>query len=81
MAVGSPNYLQNAFLGHVRKQKIPLAIFLANGIKLQGILTWFDNFTVQLTRNGESQLIYKNVISAIVPSLPIKLHDDSKEGD
>ena len=69
--------LQNIFLDHVHKQKVPLVIFLLNGIKLQGVLTWFDKFTVQLTRDGQSQLVLKSAIATIVPSDPIKLCDGS----
>ena len=52
----------------VRKTKTPLTIFLVNGVKLQGIVTWFDNFCVLLRRDGQSQLVYKHAISTIMPS-------------
>jgi RNA chaperone Hfq len=81
MAVGHQNNLQSAFLNHVRQHKVPLMLYLANGIKLQGIVTWFDNFSVQLTRDGQSQLIMKSAISTITSNYPIKLRDDSKKGD
>jgi host factor-I protein len=55
--------LQDTFLNHVRKNKIPLTIFLVNGVKLQGVVTWFDNFCVLLRRDGHSQLVYKHAIS------------------
>jgi host factor-I protein len=67
--------LQDAFLNHVRKQKVPLTIFLMNGVKLQGIVTWFDNFCVLLRRDGHSQLVYKHAISTIMPSAPVNLMD------
>jgi len=67
--------LQDTFLNHVRKQKIPLTIFLVNGVKLQGIVTWFDNFCVLLRRDGHSQLVYKHAISTIMPSQAIQLFD------
>jgi host factor-I protein len=55
--------LQDAFLNHVRKTKVPVTIFLINGVKLQGVITWFDNFCVLLRRDGQSQLVYKHAIS------------------
>ena len=60
--------LQDAFLNKVRKQKIPLTIFLVNGVKLNGVVTWFDNFCVLLKRDGIAQLVYKHAISTIMPS-------------
>ncbi|MDY6923519.1 MAG: RNA chaperone Hfq, partial [Pseudomonadota bacterium] len=62
--------LQDTFLNSVRKTKTPLTIFLVNGVKLQGIVTWFDNFCVLLRRDGQSQLVYKHAISTIMPSAP-----------
>ena len=62
--------LQDAFLNHVRKTKVPVTIFLINGVKLQGVITWFDNFCVLLRRDGQSQLVYKHAISTIMPSQP-----------
>ena len=59
--------LQDTFLNSVRKSKTPLTIFLVNGVKLQGIVSWFDNFCVLLRRDGQSQLVYKHAISTIVP--------------
>ena len=67
--------LQDAFLNHVRKNKVPLTIFLMNGVKLQGTITWFDNFCVLLRREGQSQLVYKHAISTIMPGVPIQLYD------
>ena len=62
--------LQDTFLNHVRKNKTPLTIFLVNGVKLQGVVTWFDNFCVLLRRDGHSQLVYKHAISTIMPGSP-----------
>ena len=59
--------LQDVFLNSVRKTKTPLTIFLVNGVKLQGVVTWFDNFCVLLRRDGLSQLVYKHAISTIMP--------------
>ncbi len=67
--------LQDTFLNHIRKQKIPVTIFLVNGIKLQGVVTWFDNFCVLLRRDGQSQLVYKHAISTIMPGQQIQLFD------
>ncbi len=55
--------LQDTFLNSVRKSKTPLTIFLVNGVKLQGVVSWFDNFCVLLRRDGQSQLVYKHAIS------------------
>jgi host factor-I protein len=63
-----PNNLQDIFLNHLRKNKTPVTMFLVKGVKLQGIITWFDNFSVLLRRDGQSQLIYKHAISTIMPS-------------
>ena len=63
--------LQDTFLNYVRKNKTPLTIFLVNGVKLQGIVTWFDNFCVLLRRDGHSQLVYKHAISTIMPGAPL----------
>ena len=67
MANDRAQNLQDTFLNHVRKAKIPLTIFLVNGVKLQGVVTWFDNFCLLLRRDGHSQLVYKHAISTIVP--------------
>ncbi len=68
--------LQNIFLNHIRKAKTPVTIFLVSGIKLQGVVTWFDNFSVLLWRDAQAQLIYKHAISTIMPLGPIKLYDN-----
>ena len=72
--------LQDVFLNHVRKQKISLTIFLVNGVKLTGIVTWFDNFCVLLRRDGHSQLVYKHAISTIMPSEPLRMFEEDGEG-
>jgi host factor-I protein len=71
--------LQDTFLNNVRKNKVPLTVFLINGVKLQGIVTWFDNFCVLLRRDGHSQLVYKHAISTIMPSQPIQLSDNEEK--
>ncbi|MBO6797854.1 RNA chaperone Hfq [Maricaulis sp.] len=72
--------LQDVFLNAVRKSKTPLTIFLVNGVKLQGVVTWFDNFCVLLRRDGLSQLVYKHAISTIMPAQAVQLFDQEKEG-
>lgn len=67
--------LQDTFLNSVRKDKIPVTIFLVNGVKLQGVVSWFDNFCVLLKRDGQSQLVYKHAISTVMPSQSINLWD------
>jgi host factor-I protein len=67
--------VQDVFLNHVRKSKTPVTIFLVNGVKLQGIITWFDNFSVLLRRDGHTQLVYKHAISTVMPGAPISLFD------
>jgi host factor-I protein len=67
--------VQDVFLNHVRKNKTPVTIFLVNGVKLQGIITWFDNFCVLLRRDAHSQLVYKHAISTVMPGQPIQLFE------
>ncbi|MEM7300252.1 MAG: RNA chaperone Hfq [Pseudomonadota bacterium] len=71
--------LQDAFLNQVRKQKISLTIFLVNGVKLTGVVTWFDNFCLLLRRDGHSQLVYKHAISTIMPGEPLKLFEPEEQ--
>lgn len=63
-----PISLQDSFLNSIRKSKTPATVFLMKGVKLQGIITWFDAFSLLLRRDGVSQLIYKHSISTIMPS-------------
>lgn len=72
------NNLQDIFLNHLRKTKTPVTMFLVKGVKLQGIITWFDNFSVLLRRDGQSQLVYKHAISTIMPAQPLELSDVRK---
>src|SRR5207248_1026477 len=62
--------LQDHFLNSVRRAKLPVTIFLVKGVKLQGVITWFDAFSVLLRREGASQLVYKHSISTIMPGEP-----------
>ena len=67
--------VQDVFLNNVRKNKTPVTVFLVNGVKLQGIITWFDNFCVLLRRDAHSQLVYKHAISTVMPAGPIQLFE------
>ncbi len=73
--------VQDVFLNHVRKNKTPVTVFLVNGVKLQGIITWFDNFCVLLRRDAHSQLVYKHAISTVMPAQPVQLFEPPKEDD
>ncbi|MCC3306060.1 RNA chaperone Hfq [Sneathiella sp. HT1-7] len=71
--------VQDVFLNKVRKDKIPVTVFLVNGVKLQGSISWFDNFSVLLRRDGHEQLVYKHAISTVMPAGPIQLFDPNAE--
>ena len=81
MAAERTQNLQDTFLNYVRKSKIPLTIFLVNCVKLQGVVTWFDNFCVLLRRDGHSQLVYKHAISTIMPGAPIQMFETEEGAD
>ncbi|MCK9542691.1 MAG: RNA chaperone Hfq [Novosphingobium sp.] len=68
---GKPQNLQDQFLNLLRRNKTPVTMFLVKGVKLQGIVTWFDNFSILLRRDGQSQLVYKHAVSTIMPSVPV----------
>ncbi len=70
--------VQDAFLTHLRDRKTPVTIFLINGIKLQGVIDWFDKFSVVLRRDGHSQLVYKSTISTIMPMMAVQLFDGDR---
>lgn len=71
--------VQDVFLNTIRKTKNPVTVFLVNGVKLQGIVTWFDNFSVLLRRDNMSQLVYKHAISTIMPTNPLQLMGQEAE--
>jgi host factor-I protein len=73
--------LQDTFLNAVRRAKTPLTIFLVNGVKLQGVVSWFDSFCVLLRRDGQAQLVYKHAISTIMPAQPVQLYEPPAEDD
>ena len=67
--------LQDVFLNQIRKQHVSVTIFLVNGVKLQGVITWFDSYSILLKREGHVQLIYKHAVSTIMPASPVDLQD------
>jgi host factor-I protein len=71
--------VQDVFLNHIRKDKTSVTIFLVNGVKLQGIVTGFDNFSLLLRRDGHTQLVYKHAISTVMPEMPIQLFEPDKD--
>ena len=77
---GKQPSLQDAFLNLLRKNKTPVTVFLVKGVKLQGIVTWFDNFSILLRRDGQSQLVYKHAVSTIMPGQPIDAAQFASQG-
>ncbi len=73
--------LQDVFLNKMRKDKASATVFLMNGVKLQGIITWFDNFSILVRREAHSQLVYKHAISTIMPANPINLFEDEESSE
>jgi host factor-I protein len=71
--------VQEVFLNTIRKNKIAVTVFLVSGVKLQGIVTWFDNFSLLLKRDTHVQLVYKHAISTIMPGQTIQLGDTGEE--
>ena len=71
--------VQDVFLNHVRKNKLPVTVFLINGVKLQGVISSFDTFSVLLRRDGHVQLVYKHAIATVMPAASIQLFDPTKE--
>lgn len=81
MAAEKSQNVQDVFLNHVRKNKTPVTVFLINGVKLQGIITWFDNFCVLLRRDQHSQLVYKHAISTVMPATAIQLFEGDRSDE
>ncbi len=73
--------LQDQFLNSVRKTKSPVTIFLVKGVKLSGVITWFDAFSLLLRRDGSAQLVYKHAISTIMPGGPVQLFEPEEGGE
>ena len=65
--------LQDAFLNYIRREKIPVTLFLMNGFQLRGVITGFDNFVVILVTDNKQQMIYKHAISTVAPARPVSL--------
>ncbi len=73
--------MQDIFLNTCRKDKKPVTVYLVNGVKLQGVITGFDNFSVVLRRNQHSQLVYKHSIATVVPSSSVSLSPRGENED
>ena len=71
--------VQDVLLNYIRKNKTPVTVFLINGVKLQGVVTWFDNFSLLLQRDGHTQLVYKHAISTVMPATHIQLFEPAQE--
>ena len=71
--------VQDVFLNYVRKNKTSVTVFLVNGVKLQGVISSFDNFSMLLRRDGHVQLVYKHAISTVMPVTAIQLYDPAKD--
>ncbi|MBQ8661598.1 MAG: RNA chaperone Hfq [Alphaproteobacteria bacterium] len=65
--------VQEDFLNNLKENKIAVTVFLVNGVKLQGIITWFDDFSLLLRRDGHTQLIYKHAVSTIMPNEAVEV--------
>jgi host factor-I protein len=74
MATEKNQNIQDVFLNTLRKEKVPVTVFLTSGVKLQGNISGFDNFCVVLRRSPQVQLVYKHAIATIVPGQPISLY-------
>ena len=73
----SVSNLQDTFLNHLRRNKVLVTVFLVNGVKLQGMVSWFDQYSVLLRRGANVQLVYKHAVSTIMPGEPITLYEKS----
>jgi len=71
--------LQDGFLNTVRKTRVPLTIFLVNGVKLQGVITGFDSFCLVLKKDAFIQLVYKHAVSTIMPMEPVQFYQENEE--
>lgn len=71
--------IQDVFLNKIRKEKVTVTVFLVNGVKLQGIVTWFDNFCLLLRRDAQVQLVYKHAISTIMPNGPLSFYEPTDD--
>jgi host factor-I protein len=80
MAHESARSLQDTFLSYVQEQSVPVTVFLVSGVRLQGYVTYFDKFGVALTRDHQTQFVYKHAISAINPLTAIHLSSEPGDG-
>lgn len=78
MAGDKAQNVQDVFLNTARKKKIPVTLFLTHGVKLQGVIGSFDNFSVVLKRGSQMQLVYKHAIASVVPGAPMSLYGDEE---
>jgi host factor-I protein len=81
MTVSKAINLQDIFLNQVRKERIPVTIFLTNGFQLKGMVKGFDNFIVLLESEGKQQMIYKHAISTVVPAKSVGFNFSSENGN
>src|ERR1700743_1415967 len=81
MASEKSQNIQDVFLNTLRKEKVPVTIFLTSGVKLQGNISGFDNFCVVLRRGPQVQLVYKHSIATVVPSGPLSLYEEEGAED
>jgi host factor-I protein len=70
--------IQDTFLNHLRKENVPVTIYLVNGFQLRGLIRAFDNFTIVIDSEGKQQLVYKHAISTFLPQRPVSLMPDSE---
>ncbi|AMA72836.1 MULTISPECIES: RNA chaperone Hfq [Aneurinibacillus] len=70
--------IQDTFLNHLRKENVPVTIYLVNGFQLRGLVRAFDNFTVVIDTEGKQQLVYKHAISTFLPQRPVSLMSDNE---
>lgn len=72
---GESGNLQDVFLNHVRRTRVPVTVFLVNGVRLQGVITSFDRFCILLQRDAQLQLVFKHVVSTVMPGVPLSLDE------
>lgn len=71
--------IQDTFLNHLRKENVPVTIYLVNGFQLRGLIKAFDNFTIVIDSEGKQQLVYKHAISTFTPQRPVSLMNNDNE--
>jgi len=73
--------MQDAFLNQIRREKIPVTIYLVNGFQIKGLIKGFDNFTAIVEQDGRQQMVYKHAISTVAPIKPISILAMDNKGD